>query len=139
MGNDYDFRRGSYKAEKINFDVPLRGDKVMNANIEACLLSDEEMKSLGFVEKTFHWELKEKVSFIPTMEEYILITIGKKKESINIKVYDDFTNEIYDYQQQIYDDDFNEYAYRIHNNVQDIMMKLVEAGVIKGYEKNDYI
>lgn len=137
--NDYEFRTGSYRADPINFDVPIRRDKVMNANIEAHILEDDIMKSLGFVERPFHWELKEKVSFIPSMEEYLIITIGKKKEGINIKVYDEFVEDIYDYQQQIYDDDFNEYAYRIHNNVQEIMMRLVNAGVITGYKRNDYI
>lgn len=137
--NDYEFRTGSYRADPINFDVPIRRDKVMNANIEAHILEDDIMKSLGFVERPFHWELKEKVSFIPSMEEYLIITIGKKREGINIKVYDEFVEDIYDYQQQIYDDDFNEYAYRIHNNVQEIMMRLVNAGVITGYKRNDYI
>ena len=137
--NNFEFGTGSYRADPINFDVPIRRDKVMNANIEAHILKDSIMKSLGFVERPFHWELKEKVSFIPSMEEYLIITIGKKKEGINIKVYDEFVEDIYDYQQQIYDDDFNEYAYRIHNNVQEVMMRLVNAKVITGYKRNDYI
>lgn len=137
--NEYEFRNGSYRVDHINFDVPIRSDKVMNANIKAHIIDKEDMIELGFVERPFHWELKEKVSFIPTMEEYLVITIGKKREGINIKVYDEFVEDIYDYQQQIYDDDFNEYAYRIHNNVQKTMTKLVDAGVITGYKENDYI
>ena len=137
--NNFEFGTGSYRADPINFDVPIRRDKVMNANIEAHIVEEEKMVELGFIERQFYWELREKVSFIPSMEEYLIITIGKKREGINIKVYDEFVNDIYDYQQQIYDDDFNEYAYRIHNNVQETMMKLVDAGVITGYKKNDYI
>lgn len=137
--NRFEFNTGSYRADHINFDVPIRSDKVMNANIEAHIIEKEKMIELGFIERQFHWELREKVSFIPSMEEYLIITIGKKREGINIKVYDEFVNDIYDYQQQIYDDDFNEYAYRIHNNVQEVMTRLVNAGVITGYKKNDYI
>lgn len=137
--NRFEFNTGSYRADPINFDVPIRSDKVMNANIEAHIIEKEKMIELGFIERQFHWELREKVSFIPSMEEYLIITIGKKREGINIKVYDEFVNDIYDYQQQIYDDDFNEYAYRIHNNVQKVMTRLVNAGVITGYKKNDYI
>lgn len=132
-------KRGIYRIERINYDVPMRKDKVMNANIKARVLSDEEMKSLGFIERPFHWELKEKVSHIETMDEYLVITIGKEKNGININVFDDYTENIYDYQSQLYDNEFHEYANRIHLNVQEIMMRLVEAGVILGYEKNDYI
>lgn len=135
----FDFRTGSYRADPINFDVPIRSDRVMNANIKAHIVDRGMMDAIGFVERPFHWELRKKVSFIPTMQEYLIVTIGKKKEDVNIKVCDEFTGEIYDYQQQIYDDELNEYAYRIHNNVQKEMMGLVSAGVITGYEKNDYI
>ena len=70
-------QKGAYPIQKINFDVPIRKDKVMNANIKANILDKEKMIELGFIEKTFHWELKEKVSYIDTMEEYLVITIGK--------------------------------------------------------------
>lgn len=132
-------QRGVYPIERINFDVPMRRDKVMNANIRANLLDDESMIRLGFVEKPFHWELKEKVSYLDTMKEYLYITIGKEAHGINISVIDEYIDDIYDYQSQLYEDEFSEYANRVHINVQDIMMKLVESGVIEGYKRNDYI
>src|SRR5699024_11971232 len=124
----FEFNTGSYRADPINFDVPIRSDKVMNANIEAHIIEEEKMIELGFIERQFHWELREKVSFIPSMEEYLIRTIGKKREGINIKVYDEFVNDIYYYQLPIYDDEFIGLAYRIYNNLQGVMTQLVEAG-----------
>lgn len=132
-------QKGTYIVERINFDVPIRRDKVMNANIKANLLDSETMREIGFIEKPFHWELKEKVSYVDTMNEYLYITIGKEANGININVIDDYTGELYDYQSQLYEDEFSEYANRVHINVQKIMMRLVESGVIEGYKRNDYI
>lgn len=129
----------SYRIESINFDVPIRGDKVMNANIKANILSDEEMLELGFLERPFYWEYRERVSFLDGMREYLVITIGKQARGININVYDEFIDTIYDYQSVLYDSEFDEYANRIHLEVQRHMCKLVDAGVIEGYRKNDYI
>lgn len=135
--NDSDMK--SYRLDKINFDVPLRGDKLMNANIKAEILNKDEMFRLGFEERPFHWEYKVKVSFLPKMEEYLLVTIGKKAKGINIKVIDEFLGAEYDYQSVLYHDEFHEYANRIHTNVQNKIMKLVDSGVILGYKRNDYI
>lgn len=129
----------TYRLDTINFDVPIRGDKVMNANIEADILSDEEMLSLGFKERPFHWEYKEKVSFLPGMEEYLRVNIGKKAKGITINVFDEFLDTVYDYQSVLYKSEFDEYANRIHTNVQNKIMKLVDSGVILGYKRNDYI
>lgn len=135
--NDSDMK--SYRLDKINFDVPLRGDKLMNANIGAQLLEDEEMRDMGFLERPFHWEYRKKISFLSGMEEYLVVTIGKKRNGINIKVIDEYLDIVYDYQSVLYNDEFNEYANRIHTNVQIEIMKLVDAGVITGYKRNDYI
>lgn len=132
-------QKGVYPVQRINFDVPIRSDKVMNANIKANILDEDKMKELGFIEKPFHWELREKVSYIETMDEYLVVTIGKEAHGININVFDEYTEEIYDYQSQLYEDEFHEYANRIHINVQKVMEKLVESGLIEGYKKNDYI
>ena len=132
-------QKGVYRIESINFDVPIRRDKVMNANIKAHILDEDKMREIGFVERTFHWEYEAKVSFIPSMEEYLKVTIGKESEDVNIKVIDKFLERVYDYQSQIYDDEFQEYANRIHIKVQDEMEKLVEWGIISGYNRGDYI
>lgn len=137
LKNDEDMK--SYRIDKINFDVPLRGDKLMNANIRAKILDDKEMLDLGFDERPFHWEYKKKVSFLPKMEEFLVVTIGKKAHGINIKVIDEFIGSEYDYQSVIYNDEFNEYANRIHTNVQNELKPLIEAGVILNYKRNDYI
>lgn len=129
----------SYRLDKINFNVPLRGDKLMNANIEARILNDDEMISLGFEERPFHWEYRKKVSFLPKMEEFLVVTIGKKARGINIKVVDEFLGNEYDYQSTLYNDEFNEYANRIHTNVQNELAPLIKAGVILNYKRNDYI
>lgn len=129
----------TYRLDTINFDVPIRGDKVMNANIKANILSDEEMLSLGFKERSFYWEYKELVSFLPGMEEYLRVNIGKKAKGITINVFDEFLDIVYDYQSVLYDSEFDEYANRIHTNVQSKIMSLVDAGVITGYKRNDYI
>ena len=129
----------SYRVDRINFKVPLRGDKLMNANIGAQLLEDEEMRDMGFLERPFHWEYRKKISFLSGMEEYLVVTIGKKRNGINIKVVDEYLDIVYDYQSVLYNDEFNEYANRIHTNVQIEIMKLVDAGIITGYKRNDYI
>lgn len=130
---------GAYRVTRINYDVPLRKDKVMNRNIKANILEKDKMIELGFVERNFYWEFHKKVSPVEDIEDYLMITIGKEASGINIKVRDIFTKVIYDYQAVLYENEFDEYANKIHHNVQEEVMKLVEAGVILGYERNDYI
>lgn len=134
-----DFGKGGYRVDRINFDVPIRSDKVMNANIKAHILDDEEMARNWFKEFDGYWKLRKKVSPIPTMREYLIIKIDKKSLDIHIEVVDEYTEEVYDYQQQINDNNFLEYPNRLHANVQYIMNELVWAGIITGYKRNDYI
>lgn len=130
---------GAYRVSRINYNVPLRKDKIMNKNIKAHILDESRMIELGFVERNFYWEYHKKVSPVDDIDDYLMITIGKEASGINIKVRDIYTKVTYDYQSILYEDEFNEYANKIHHNVQIEMMKLVEAGVITGYNKNDYI
>lgn len=130
---------GVYRVGVINYDVPMRKDKVMNANIKAHVLSDEKMIELGFVERPFQWVLSKLISHVKTMEEYLIVEISKESEDVEIYVVDKYTGEMYDYQSQLYDYAYNEYASQIHFSVQKVMMELVEAGVISGYKENDYI
>lgn len=130
---------GTYRVSRINYDVPLRKDKVMNKNIKANILEKDKMIKLGFVERNFYWEYHKKVSPVEDIEDYLMITIGKEASGINIKVRDIFTKVTYDYQAVLYENEFDEYANKIHHSVQEEVMKLVEAGVITGYKRNDYI
>lgn len=132
-------KKGVYKLEPVNYEVPIRRDKVMNANIKANILSDEEMIEFGFTGNSLYWAFEEKVSHIESMEEYLIVEIRKSSGDISINVFDKYTEMIYDYQAQLYDNEFSEYANQIHANVIQIMLRLTEAGIITGYKKNDYI
>lgn len=129
----------AYKIEPVNFDVPIRKDKVMNANLKAKIINKEDMMKLGFIEQPFQWVLEKKVSHINTMEEYLIVRITKDSCDLDISVVDKYTGMVYDYQAQLNDDELNRYANKIHGKVIEVMLELVEAGVISGYKRNDYI
>src|SRR5690606_34804452 len=74
----------AYKIEPVNFDVPIRKDKVMNANLKAKIINKEDMMKLGFIEQPFQWILEKKVSHINTMEEYLIVRITKGSCDLDI-------------------------------------------------------
>lgn len=135
---DVDNRQG-YRVERINFNVPLRGDKVFNTNIKANILEGKKMLELGFKEYHWYWELRRDVTPVEGVSEIMVLRIKKSNEDIDIYIYDNALNRKYDYQGQLYENEFHEYANRVHIKVQEVMMELVDCGVIEGYKKNDYI
>lgn len=130
---------GAYKIYNIDYDIPKRGEKSMNANIRGHILDEDTMKDLGFIKRRNKWVFKEKVSHIDTMEEYLVVTVKDNPKDIVIRVFDEFLKKDYDYQEHMRNEPYNQYANIIHSRVQEIMMRLVKAGVISGYEKDDYI
>ena len=126
----------------INYDVPL--DKTgQNKNIKGHILEKSKMEELGFWYNdlvnawVFHRNIVDDIGFHLKLDE----------KSIQILILDDAFCQHYDYQHALKNVDvvrsrhlpWVQYAVKVHNAVQGYMAKFVEAGVISGYEANDYI
>lgn len=126
---------------KINYDVPLRTDK-LNDNIKGHILSDEEMIALGFEDRGFgswmFFELLDQPSkgFEGTS---FSMRIEKDTEEVFIDVLDEAYLQPYDYQSILQWDPNHKFANFIHKRVQNLMKKFLKAGVITGYTPGDYI
>ena len=126
----------------INYDVPVNS-RMQNANIKGHILDKEQMEALGFLynENSMAW-IYSKTLY---NEDYFFCKITDN--DIEIMILDDNFCQPYDYQNMLHGVDHErekntnwyKYAMKVHNKVQEIMAKLVEGGVISGYERNDFI
>lgn len=126
----------------INYDVPLNS-KGQNKNIKGHMLAKEKMEKLGFWwnDIVHAWIFNRKIV------DDIGFHVRLDEKSIEILILDDAFCQHYDYQKALRDVDVEkysnlpwvQYAVKVHTAVQGYMAKFVEAGVISGYEANDYI
>ena len=107
----------------INYDVPLI-NKYMNANIKANILSDDEMKKLGFTSNTGKtWYFCKKVANDWGIS--FNISINKNDKSVEIEILDEAFCQPCDYQSSLRKTR-NKLLINIHNNVQEIMKYLMD-------------
>lgn len=126
----------------INYDVPVNKNG-QNKNIKGHVLENKKMEELGF----WYNDMVHKWVFNRCIVDDIVLHVRLMESSIEIYILDDAFCQHYDYQQMLRGVDHERsrhlqwyrYAMNVHNKVQEIMAKLVEGGVISGYERNDYI
>lgn len=122
----------------INNDVPLN-EKNQNKNIEAVILPDKEMRDLGFTDwAKDSWYFTDRVG---PKEADISFNVSIKKDTgeIDIDVLDEDFCQPYDYQYGLVMGMRGKFALAVHRDVQKLMKKLMDGGVIKGYVIGDYI
>lgn len=119
----------------INDKVPLNS-KGQNANIKANILSDEEMRELGFTDYAKdRWYFCRGVGGKDSDISFN-ITIFKKTKDIQIDVLDEMFLQPYDFQMYI---GTVAVANRVYDDVQNYMKFFMDNGVIYGYTLCDYI
>ena len=119
----------------INMSVPL-DENHRNANIKANILSDSEMRELGFTDfAKDSWYINRRVG---GKNSYLSlnITIFKRTGNIHIDVLDEMFLQTYDFQMYI---GKNEIANKVYDDVQSYMKYFMDKGVISGYTLGDYI
>lgn len=128
-------------------DVEVNSNGV-NKKIKAHILSDEEMKRIGFrgkyYEGTDHEQDCSYWYFSRTLEprKYQIsfnIKIPKDGSDISIDVLDDSFCQHYDYQYMLYKNPEFSFALNIKKQVEELMAYLQNEGVLSGHEPNEYI
>lgn len=110
--------------------------KGTNVNIKAHILSDKEMREIGFTDYAtdrwyYHKELYRDITFN--------VTIPKDGSDIEIITLDENFCQPYDYQYMLENGSTNKYALGCRGKVEKEMEKLQNAGVLYGHEKGEYI
>lgn len=119
----------------INMNVPLDKNH-QNANIKANILSDSEMRELGFTDfAKDSWYFNRRVGGVNSNISFN-ITIFKKSSNIRIDVLDEMFLQPYDFQMYI---GKNEVANKVYDDVLSYMSYFMDKGVISGYTLGDYI
>lgn len=125
----------------INYDVPLDGIS-QNENLKINnILSDSEMSKLGFYQhRPCYW-----VYFynIKSTGLEFMVTIDIENNKIIFEINDPDYGQPYDYQKYLEKATSISLDYAmpllVHAQVQKEMQRLVNAGILKGFVKNDYI
>ena len=116
-------------------NVPLDTNH-QNANIKANILSESEMRDLGFTDfAKDKWYFCRRVGG-ENSDISFNITIFKRTGNIRISVFDEMFLQPYDFQMYM---GKNEIANRVYDDVQSYMKYFMDKGVISGYTLGDYI
>lgn len=134
-----------------NVEVNSHG---VNKLIKATILSDEEMKKIGFCKNYYEGTDHEKYSpywyFIRmikfpkekrwrNVEISFTVNIPKDGSDINIMVLDDDFCQPYDYQYMLSRNPNNECANIVKEQVEEFMKYLQDRGVLSGHMYGEYI
>ena len=107
-----------------------------NSKIKAHILSDEEMRKCHFTDhRPDYWYYWKKIKGSISMN----ITIPKDGSDIEIITLDDDFMQPYDYQAMLRDDPNFKYALQVKKQVEKIMKKMKENGILSGHEYGEYI
>lgn len=108
----------------------------LNASIDANVLSDEEMREIGFTDHS-------KVSWYFTRRAgtdiSFNVSIPKNGDRLRIDVLDEDFGQPYDYQRMLERDPSFPYALNVKASVERYMQELTDAGVLTGWKPGDYI
>lgn len=118
-----------------NVDVNENG---LNANIKAHILPDEKMHQLGFSDRSKDtWYFEE---YWDDVEISFNVRIQKNNpDDLKIDVLDENFLQPYDYQYLLSRDPNFKVAKMIKHRVDKCMSRLVEEGVLSGWEIGDYL
>lgn len=99
------------------------------------ILPDKEMKRAGFFEHENKW------AYIKEVASEVSFTFRIIKDTGNwqIDIIDDDFGQPYDYQYILQQAPDHAFANTVKENVEDLMMYMVEEGIISDYEVGDYI
>ena len=126
--------------------VELNGNCV-NVKIKAHILSDEEMRKIGFTEYNKEWHFRRSITF-PRKPRYkgfdisFNVSIPKDGSDIRIDVIDVLNEDFcqpYDYQSILNKNPTFELALIIYEQVEKWMEYLQSKGVLSGHVKGEYI
>lgn len=124
----------------INYNVPLN-KKHINANIKINILEEDKMRELGFTDYCKDtWYYVKTIFKDRGFEVTFNLSIKKDNpKNFSIEVLDEDWCQHYDYQKRLKESPNYKTGLKIHNNVQEIMKKLMDNGIIEGYTLGDYI
>ena len=122
----------------------------LNTKIKCQVLSDDEMRALGFREIKAYSEMDKDVwtmskglvlpKELQGLEVCFYISIAKDASSWTIDVIDDEYGQPYDYQDILENiDENNKYALAVWQAVEGIMKTLAKNNIVIGHKRGDYI
>lgn len=117
----------------------------VNAKIQAHILSEPEMRKIGFTDHAKdNWYFCRMLRF-PKKKLYrnfeisFSVTIPKNGDDIRIDVLDEAFCQPYDYQRILHDHPDHKTAFIVQNEVEKWMDYLQEKGVLSGHIRGEYI
>ena len=116
----------------------------VNTKIKAHILSDEEMRKIGFTEYNKEWHFRRSITF-PREPRYkgfdisFSVSIPKDGSDIRIDVLDEDFCQPYDYQSMLNRNPTFEPALIVYEQVEELMEYLQSKGVLSGHVKGEYI
>lgn len=118
--------------------------KGVNKLIKATILSDEEMREVGFRKVKHVWSFIKPVIFPKDKrwkdtEISFVVKIPEDGSDIDIVTIDDDFGQVYDYQYLTERNAQNECANIVKSQVEEWMEHLQNAGVLSGHEYGEYI
>ena len=117
----------------MNVEVNSNGT---NKNIKAHILSDEEMREIGFTDRYEpHWYFCKGVAKDITFN----VTIPKDGSDIEIITLDEMFCQPYNYQYILKNHPNLKYALDVKKKTEEWMQYLINRGVLSGWNRGDYI
>ena len=116
----------------------------VNAKIKAHILSEKEMREIGFTEYNKEWHFRRSITF-PREPRYkgfdisFNVSIPKDGSDIRIDVLNEDFCQPYDYQSILNKNPTFELALIIYEQVEKWMEYLQSKGVLSGHVKGEYI
>ena len=116
----------------------------VNAKIKAHILSEKEMREIGFTEYNKEWHFRRSITF-PRKPRYkgfdisFNVSIPKDGSDIRIDVLNEDFCQPYDYQSILNKNPTFELALIIYEQVEEWMDYLQSKGVLSGHVKGEYI
>ena len=116
----------------------------VNAKIKAHILSEKEMREIGFTEYNKEWHFRRSITF-PRKPRYkgfdisFNVSIPKDGSDIRIDVLNEDFCQPYDYQSILNKNPTFELALIIYEQVEKWMEYLQSKGVLSGHVKGEYI
>ena len=117
----------------------------VNVKIKAHILSDEEMRKIGFTDYSKdRWFFCRSITF-PREPRYkgfdisFSVSIPKDGSDIRIDVLDEDFCQPYDYQSMLHKNPTFEPALIVYEQVEELMDYLQSKGVLSGHVKGEYI
>lgn len=117
----------------MNVEVNSKGT---NNNIKAHILSDEEMREIGFTDRYEpHWYFCKGVASDTSFN----VTIPKDGSDIEIITLDEMFGQPYDYQYILKNNPDLKFALNVKKKTEEWMQYLIDRGVLSGWNRGDYI